>query len=371
MGGAAERAAVRIRRALPALTGCAALLTVAVGCGAAGEAPGPVLPWAAELLGAAPEPEGGPDTDAQVALGRVLFYDPILSVDRDTACATCHSEIWGMSDGLPVSIGTGGGPLTGTGRTGTQLGRRNSPTLWNVAFRETLFWDGRSDSLEHQALLPILEPTELGREPDEVAAELSEIDAYSELFAEAFPEDEGAATSATMARALAAFQRTMISDRAPYDRYVAGDEGALDEASLRGMWLFADAGCDSCHTPPLFESEQFARRLPVYEAGDQGRFEVTQDEADRGSFRVPTLRNLRETEPYFHDGQVADLHEAIAQEVEAQHALGASAALSAEELDDLVTFITKGLMDRSQEPDRPDEVPSGLQVPIDGFRIPR
>lgn len=370
MGDGAERAAVDVRRALPALAGCAALLTVAVGCGAAGEPPGPVLPWAAELLGAAPEPEGGADSEAQVALGRVLFYDPILSVDGDTACATCHSEIWGMSDGLPVSIGTGGGPLTGTGRTGVHMTRRNSPTLWNVAFREQLFWDGRSDSLEHQALLPIREPKELGREPSEVAADLSEIEEYSEMFADAFPGSEGQATPETLARALAAFQRTMISDRAPYDRYVAGDERALDEASLRGMWLFADAGCDSCHTPPRFESDKFARRMPVYE-GDQGRFEVTEDEADRGSFRVPTLRNLRETGPYFHDGQVADLRQAIAQEVEAQHALGASADLSAEELDDLYTFITKALMDRSREPDRPDSVPSGLTVPIDGFRIPR
>lgn len=329
---------------------------------------GPGLPWAAEALSAPDLPED----EGRAELGRLLFYDPVLSADGDTACATCHSEIWGMSDGLPRSIGTGGSLLTGPGRVGDNTTRRNAQTLWNAGYRESLFWDGRSDSLEAQALMPLREATELGREPDALADALAQMPAYRDLFAEAFP-GHGEPTPARIASALAAFERTLLSNRAPYDRYLAGDNGALDEASLRGMWLFAEAGCATCHAPPRFERDRFAdRRIQgASESGDDGRFEATGEAADRGLFRVPTLRNLRETGPYFHAGQIRELPAAVAHEVEVQVQDGVCSPLSEDELSDLVAFIDKALMDRSREPDRPETVPSGLPVPIDGFRIPR
>ncbi|MEM9693904.1 MAG: cytochrome c peroxidase, partial [Myxococcota bacterium] len=229
-----------------------------------------------------------------------------------------------------------------------------------VAFRESLFWDGRSASLEEQALLPIVHEDEMGHPTlgaalDAVAA----VDAYRPLFAAAFGDET--VTSERNADAQAAFQRTMISSWAPYDRYVAGDAGALDEESVEGMFAFGELGCADCHTPPLFERERYAARVSTE---DPGRGAVTAKTEDVGAFRVPTLRNVRETGPFFHDGRTATLDEAVRIEVENQG--GDAAAVRA-----IATFLRKGLTDRSQEPDRPESVPSGLEVPPDGFRIPR
>ena len=355
----------------------AALMGALLGCGSepdpssepSPESAAPPLPWPAERLPAVSSPESNPTTDAKIALGRLLFYDPILSTDRRVACATCHSEIWGLSDGLAVSVGIDGDGPTGPGRAGPNVTRRNSPTLWNVAYKERLFWDGRSDSLEDQALRPFEVAEELGRPPVEVATELETIPAYRDLFLEAFPES-AAVTPDRMAEAIAAFERTFVSDWAPYDRYVAGDEGALSEASVRGMFLFEEVGCASCHVPPYFDSERYEDRdVPAVEGvADQGRFEATGDEADRGRFQVPTLRNLAFTEPYFHSGAIADMRDAVAHEAADGRA---ARPLTEAEIDDVTTFINKGLTDISRDPDRPDDVPSGLPVPVDGFRIPR
>jgi len=308
----------------------------------------------------------GPEVDPVVAdLGRLLFYDPILGSDGETACATCHSEIWGMSDGLPVSIGVGGGRLTGPGRNGDNTGTRNAPTLWNVAFREGLFWDGREDSLEHQVLAPLASPIELDRPIDAVLAELRSIPEYASRFEAAFPDAIDPVSEATFKAALAAFQRTFISSRSLYDAFVAGDPHALSDLMHRGMQRFAELACDGCHAPPLFESEAyFDRGLP---GADRGRVLVTGDPADERAFRVPTLRNAQLTEPYFHDGSAPTLEAAIAHEIEA--ATGVAAA--AEDVAALTAFIGRALVDRSREPDRPEVVPSGLPVPEDGFRILR
>lgn len=345
----------------------AALIAALLGCGA-GESASPPLPWAAVPFPAAPEPADNPTTDAKVELGRLLFYDPVLSRDCQVACATCHSEIWGLSDGLPLSVGVDGVGPTGPGRDGPHKTDRNAQSLWNVAYRATLFWDGRSASLEEQALLPIVSAVELDRDPAVVVAQLAGIKGYRARFGEAFPGEEEPVSETNLARALAAFQRTFVSSWAPYDRYVAGDEGALRPAALAGMFLFAEAGCDGCHTPPLFTSARFANRRV---GGDPGRGEITGEPADVGAFAVPTLRNLRETGPYFHDGSAATLEEAVAHEVEVAMGEGASRPLEADEIAAIVSFLNKALMDRSREPDRPDEVPSGLAVPRDGFRIPR
>jgi cytochrome c peroxidase len=331
------------------------LVAALAACGGApADEKGPPLPWARRAFPAMIAHE--PADAAQIALGRSLFYDPLLSADRAVACATCHSELWGMSDGLPRSVGLDGEGAVGPGRHGPNTTARNAPTLWNAAYRRGLFWDGRAASLEEQALMPIENDIEMGRELPALLADLQDNDEYRALFMDAF----GEVSAGAVARALAAFERTFVSDLAPYDRYAAGDEGALSEQAIAGMFLFADAGCADCHAPPLFESERYVDRSIA--GDDEGRAAVTGDVADHGAFRVPTLRNLRETGPYFHDGSVVDLEDAVAHE---------AGALSEDEVAAIAEFIRKGLMDRSREPDRPDSVPSGLPVPLDNLRIPR
>ncbi|HRE89628.1 MAG TPA: cytochrome c peroxidase [Myxococcota bacterium] len=309
-----------------------------------------------------------PAVHARVAaLGRLLFYDPILGSDGETACATCHSEIWGLSDGLKTSIGVGGGTLTGPGRTGTAVGPRNAQSLWDVAFRERLFWDGREDSLEDQALFPMHSPIELNKSPEAAVADISKIETYVALFEEAFgpplPGETGPVTVGRLQVALAELQRTFIADRTSYDRWVDGDDGAMTPEMVRGMTVLFESGCTTCHTPPLFSSETFYAR---HGSDDPGLMAVTRLESDRGRFRTPSLRNIRMTEPYFHDGSVLTLREAIALELERD-----GVTLSTEDIDHLEAFLGRGLVDRSREPFRPKTVPSGLPVPIDGFRVVR
>ncbi len=347
-----------------------ALSTVLVGCGDGEEgaqAPydGPPIPWAYQPF---PSPVAE-ESEAAVELGRLLFYDPILSGDQATACATCHSEIWGLSDGLARSVGVDGKGPTGPGRTGPNVTRRNAQTLWNVAFRRDLFWDGREHSLEAQALAPLLEPGELGLSPESAVAALKAVPEYVALFARAFPKTEPAVSEANLGRALAAFQRTLVTDRAPYDQYVAGDAGAIAPKTRDGMGLFAEARCHSCHVPPLFDSESYAVRVST--SDDPGRYEVTGKDEDFGAFRTPTLRNTRDSEPFFHDGSAATLREAVARELDQQVQQGASRVMSDEEIDAITVFIDKALTDRSRDPNRPKHVPSGFSVPKDGFRIPR
>jgi len=344
-----------------------------LGCGAAEEEPrydGPPIPWPYAAFPKVADPADNPSSPAKVELGRLLFYDPVLSTDRAVACATCHSEIWGMSDGLALSVGVGGEGPTGPGRTGPNLTRRNAQTLWNVAFRSPIFWDGRTETLEEQVLAPLADPAELGRDPAEVVGELASIPKYVELFEAAFPADPAPVGVENLTRAIGAFERTIVAGRTAYDHYTAGDAGALSEETLRGMFLFGEAGCASCHTAPLFESERYENR-GIGGPEDLGRFEVTQNDADRGAFRVPTLRNVRSSEPYFHDGSVATLEDAVAHEVGRSVADGSSRALAPDEIAAIVRFLDKGLTDQSEEPSRPKHVPSGLPVPVDGFRVPR
>ncbi len=329
---------------------------------------GPALPWDYQAFPLVIEPLDNPTTEEKVSLGLLLFYDPVLSGDKLTACATCHSEQWGFSDGLSFSVGVEGEGPTGPGRDGPHKTTRNAPTLWNVVFRESYFWDGRRPSLEDQALDPLDNEVELNLKPSVAVDRLRAIPTYVEMFDAAFPESSPSVTEENLAKALAAFQRTLITRRAPYDQYVAGDEGALSADGKQGMVLFAEAGCAGCHVPPLFDSERFEQRIP---SGDEGRYSVTKDLADLGKMRVPTLRNLRETGPFFHDGSSVELEDAVLREVEIAAARREGRALSADEAALISVFLRKALMSRANEPTRPDEVPSGFPVPLDGFRIPR
>ena len=341
---------------------CLALLLLGPACSEAETSKQNIPPW-----GEVTWPEL-PAVDVRAAeLGRLLFYDPILGSDGETACATCHSEIWGLSDGLPTSIGVGGGTLTGPGRKGTAIGPRNAQSLWDVGFRERLFWDGREDSLEDQALFPLHSPIELNKSPEAAVADISKIETYVALFEEAFgqplPNEDGPVTVGRLQVALAEFQRTFIADRTSYDRWVDGDDGAMTDEMIRGMTVLFESGCTTCHAPPLFATDTFHAR---HGSDDPGLMAVTNLESDRGRFRTPTLRNIRMSEPYFHDGSVKTLREAIMLELERD-----DVTLSTEDLDALEAFLGRGLVDRSREPFRPKTVPSGLPVPIDGFRVVR
>lgn len=335
---------------------CAAALALVAGCGATE----PANPYAMPPMVA---PADNPTTPAKVELGRLLFHDPIFSADRRTACVTCHAQYWGMGDGLPRSIGTGGTGAIGTGRRGAPVAR-NAPSLWNVGWRESLFRDGRARSLEAQVLGPLGASDELGRDLSAVTLDLAAVPEYARRFAEAFPDDPTPVRGENVQRAIAAFERTLISDRAPWDRFVAGDAGALDAREQRGWSLFRSLDCASCHAPPRFETERFASS-PVA-SDDPGRAGITGFAEDRGRFRVPSLRNARETGPYFHDGRVESLDEAVS--LEAAHR---ARALTRDEREAITAFLSAGLIDRTREPYRPGSVPSGLPVPDDGFRAPR
>lgn len=347
---------------------CVLALALLGACGDGGEEQStatPELPWDPGTWPAYEAPD-----ERQADLGKLLFYDPLLGADGTTACATCHSEHWGMSDGLPVSVGLDGVGAVGPGRVGPNHTRRNSQSLWNVAFRERLFWDGRAMTLEEQVSEPLTAAEELGSSEAGVVAALQANPEYSALFADAFPGEPLGFQQ--VARALAAFQRVLVSDWAPYDRYVKGDLGALNEQSQRGLQAFGEQGCAGCHAPPRFELELYADRGQPNADGvvDDGRFEVTGDPSDMRAFRVPTLRNLRDSEPYFHAGSAATVEDAVRAELAFSQGV-APADVADDVVADITHFLVKALTDRTRQQPRPARLPSGLPVPLDNFRIPR
>lgn len=298
---------------------------------------------------------------ARIELGRLLFYDPILSIDRETACATCHSELWGMGDGIPRGVGHGAGLDAGPRREGPNTLRRNSSAIYNLAFRESLLWDGSEATLEEQAIVPLFKEDEMNVDEETLLADLEAVPEYVERFADAFPDDPSV-TLDNLASALAAFQRTILSDSSTYDAYVGGRHELMTEDEIEGMFRFADMGCDGCHVPPLFESETFAdRHVPAIEGVvDHGLEEHTGLSEDRAKFRTPSLRNLAATEPYFHNGSVKLMSDAIAHELEQS-----GMPFTEDDVRLIGRFLDKTLRDQSNHPVRPVSVPSGLRIPID------
>ncbi len=280
-----------------------ATLLVAAGTGGSGEPNGNPVKLATAPVGRSPVPipASNPQTAAKIELGRRLYFDTRLSGDGTLSCASCHSPALGWTDGRSTSKGIDG-----------QVGHRNDPSIINAAYHATQFWDGRAASLEEQALGPIENPIEMGSDLKEVVSRLTDDADYTRRFEEVFGTQ---VTREGIGKAIAAFERTIISGNSPYDRYEAGDESALNEAQKRGMELFMDrANCAVCHTPPTFSNGRF------YNAGvgmdvevpDPGRRCVTKRARDYGRFRVPSLREVEKTGPYFHDGSAATLREAVA-----------------------------------------------------------
>jgi len=272
--------------------------------------------WAMEPLPERPPvPADNPMSEAKVALGRQLFFDPRLSVDGTVSCNSCHNVMASGTDNRPVSVGVRG-----------QKGGRSAPTVWNAAFLTVQFWDGRAASLEEQAKGPILNPIEMGMPSEEAVIErLKRIPGYVEQFEKVF--GKGGLTYDNIAKAIAAYERTLITPNSPVDRYLKGDKGALSPAAQRGMRLVEEVGCTACHFGPNFAGpagpmgQGFYQRFPTFTdneyvkkydlMSDLGRYEVTKDPADKHMWRVPTWRNVALTAPYFHNGKVQTLDEAV------------------------------------------------------------
>jgi cytochrome c peroxidase len=305
------------------------------------------------------EPEDNPTTAEKIELGRLLFFDPVLSENNDLACASCHHPDRGFSDGRPTAQGPAGQQLA-----------RNTLTLWNVGYARHLFWDGRLASLEEQTHFPLTHPDEMGvTDTAALMADLRAIPAYVTLFDAAFGGGEAAVTLENTSRALAAFQRRLISNDSPFDRYAAGDFNALTQQQRRGLALFRSGAtrCFECHPAPTFATDTF--RVVGVPSDDPGRAAVS-DTGDFGAFKTPTLRNIALSGPYMHNGSMATLEEVIefyaegggrAHGVEKVDMFVNGFDLSDQDREDLIAFLY-ALTDESQLPDIPTAVPSGLPV---------
>ena len=305
------------------------------------------------------DPADNPTTPERVALGRLLFFDPVLSEGNDVACATCHHPDLGFSDGRATSVAPGGASPA-----------RNALTLWNVAYSQSLFWDGRVGTLEEQALVPLTHADEMAvADPATLAAELRAIPEYAALFESAFGIAPQAISADHVAQALAAFQRSLISANSPFDRYAAGEFDALPHAQRRGLAIFRSGAtrCFECHGAPTFASDTF--RVIGVPSDDPGRAAVA-DDGVFGAFKVPTLRNVALSAPYMHDGSLATLEEVIdfyrdgggrAHGFEKVDVFVNPFTLSDQERADLLAFLY-ALTDESGLPEIPASVPSGLPV---------
>ncbi len=252
-----------------------------------------------------PIPDDNPITSEKVALGKLLYFDKRVSKDGTVSCATCHDPTMGWTEHRATSKGIDH-PETGA----EQTGGRNSPSVINAAYATSQFWDGREPTLEAQAVGPVGNPIEMGSSMPAVVEAFNKMPGYRERFQEVFGTD---VTEDGFAKAIAAFERTVLSGNSPYDKFKNGDHNALSDAQKRGLELF-DEHCAGCHRPPLFS------RFRFYNAGvgmeneepDKGRMEATGKQSDLGKFRVPALREVEHTAPYFHDGGTATLEEAVA-----------------------------------------------------------
>jgi len=247
-------------------------------------------------------PADNPLTPEKVALGRQLFFDKRLSADESRSCYSCHVCEKGLTDGLPKAVGAFNKTL-----------KRSSPTLWNIGYHKAFYWDGRSDSLEKQALAAWKGGNmgALGKEA-EIAARINAVPGYKQQFQRIF---KGDATPENIMQAVSAYERTIISGNGDtaFDRWQGGDESAVSAEAKRGYEAFKKANCKQCHDGLLFSDLQYHNVGIGMDAAepDKGRFDATKAEADTGAFKTPTLRDVAKSAPYFHDGSAATLEEAV------------------------------------------------------------
>jgi len=341
-------------------------------------------------------------TAEQIDLGRFLFFDPILSVNRDMSCASCHQPDKGLSDGRKTSLGSRTVGVNSNEAKAPTTERkeltRATPSLWNVGFLKRFMWDGRADSLTEQALLPLLSKDEMGHSREGVVTAVQSSQHYQALFAKAFRstafddrelkdkafENTARVNQVTLeniALALGAFQTTLVSLNSRYDRYAHGDAAALSDQEIRGYNAFRGfvGRCSQCHLPPLFtDSEIAVIGAPAASNGfvDEGAGLHSDDPFMLGGFRVPTLRNVALTAPYFHNGELADLSEVVDfynntrghRAPESQPLsihwhihMTDGPKLSEQNTKDIVAFLSS-LTDQTMMPQVPEQVPSGLPV---------
>ena len=304
-----------------------ALALLFVGCAQNGTSDGDIDPVVAQLFEPippeAPVPEDNPLTEAGIDLGHMLFFEQKLSRSGVISCNTCHVVGAAGVDHLPRAVGEGG-----------RIGPRRSPTVYNAAFLGSQFWDGRAATLEEQAEGPIQAHVEMDLTPDEAVERLRQT-GYLPYFEAAFPDEEDPLTFENITKAIASFERTLITPGSPFDRYLEGETDALTPEQAEGLDLFMSSGCAGCHNGVLLGGQGFARFTHAEGGEDLGRAEVTGREADEYVFRIAPLRNVAETGPYFHDGSAATLEEAVSVMGSAQ--LGR--AFNEDEVQSIVAFL--------------------------------
>lgn len=254
-----------------------------------------------------PELPGNPATPAKLELGRMLYFDPRVSASRPASCNSCHNVGQAGADGTDTAIGHS-----------WQQGGRNTPTAFNAVFNTARFWDGRAQDLDDQADGPAFNPIEMALPKGELSGQLAAIPGYQAAFGAAFPGEPAPVTLANAWKAIAVFQATLITPNAPFDRYLRGDASALNAAQKDGLQLFISKGCAECHSGINLGGNQYAPFGILERPGadllprtDKGRFMVTDTVGDEYVFKVPQLRNVALTAPYFHSGRAWDLAQAV------------------------------------------------------------
>jgi cytochrome c peroxidase len=287
-----------------------------------------------------PAVKGVTSTPAMVELGKDIYFDPRLSQSHNISCNTCHQIGLGGVDMLPTSIGHH-----------WQKGGRNAPTVLDAVFNIAQFWDGRASDLMAQAGGPIQNPIEMGITHEHALEMLKGIPGYAKLFEAAYPTDKDPITMPNVVTAIAAFEATLITPNSPFDKFLRGDANALSAEQKEGLKLFIDSGCAGCHSGINVGGQMYAPFGVVQRPGadvlppnDKGRFSVTKTASDEYVFRVPPLRNIELTAPYFHSGQVWDLNQAVG--IMATDQLGKS--LNDEQVAKIVAFLKSLTGDQPQ-----------------------
>jgi len=256
----------------------------------------------------APALPGNPTTPEKVELGKILYFEPRLSASHAISCSSCHNLGLGGADAQATSIGHH-----------WQRGGRNAPTVLNAVFNLAQFWDGRAKDLEEQAGGPIVNPIEMASQETDATEQLKAIPGYRDLFGRAFPGEAAPITLANAQKAIAAFEATLITPNAPFDRFLKGNADALSPQQKDGLALFVNKGCADCHNGVNIGGGMYAPLGSALKPGeeflppaDKGRFTITKELEDAYVFKVPTLRNISLTAPYFHTGKTWDLRKAVA-----------------------------------------------------------
>ncbi len=237
----------------------------------------------------------------EIELGKILFNDPILSLDKSISCASCHIPAFAFADTTPFSLGVGG-----------KMGTRNTPSVTNMASRSVFFWDGRANTLAEQALMPIANPIEMNLPIDMAIARLNKNNYYIKAFDKIYHQTPNAEN---LGKAFAAFEESLETTSTPFDKFMKGDTNAISASAKRGQFIFNEkAACFDCHFSPDFTGDEF-KNIGLFNGknlNDSGRINITKKQSDLGSFKVPGLRNIAQTAPYMHNGMMKTLEEVVA-----------------------------------------------------------